>query len=98
VVFELSREVAKKDQEVVEWQLIAKESKAQLHGLEDKMKKTLVLHPSPRLQASPRLKPRKLVMELPAFRESLQHSSKAVICFIKHAKASCPRLEAGESS
>lgn len=75
----MSREVAKKDQEVVEWQLKEKETKAQLHGLEDKVKKSLVLHTSPRLQGSPRLKPRKLLMELPAFRESVRYSLEAVM-------------------
>lgn len=85
MMFELSREVAKKDQEVVEWQLKEKETKAQLHGLEDKMKKTtLVLHPSPRFQPpSPRLKPRRLLMELPALRESLRYSLKAVNVSLK---------------
>lgn len=83
-----SREVAMKDQEVVDWQLKEKETKAQLQGLEDKMKKTLVLHPSPRLQLSPRLKPRKLLMELPTLRESLRFSMKAVICGSQHAEVS----------
>src|SRR4051794_20044805 len=97
-MLESNREVAKKDQEVVDWQLKDKETKAQLHGLEDKMKKTLVLHPSPRLQASPRLKPRKLLMELPALRESLRHSLKAVTCFTQFAAVICLRLEVDNSS
>lgn len=88
MMFELSREVAKKDQEVVEWQLKEKETRAQLRGLEDKIKKPLVLHPSPRLQASPRLKTRELLMELPALQESLRYSLKAVIYFNQYAELS----------
>jgi hypothetical protein len=63
------REVVRKDRELVEWQLKEKETKAQLHGLEEKVKRS---------QASPKPpEPRKLLMELPALRESLR-SLKAV--------------------
>ncbi|KAG0599964.1 hypothetical protein M758_12G191300 [Ceratodon purpureus] len=63
----LQREVVRKDRELVEWQLKEKETKAQLHGLEDKLKNSRVLQASPKPP-----EPRKLLIELPALRESLR--------------------------
>lgn len=73
----LTREVVKKDRELEEWQLKEKETRTQVHELEDKVKKTRVV------QASSQFEPRKLFLALPALRESLR-SLKAV-CFTSYA-------------
>lgn len=64
--------MVRKDRELVEWQLKEKATKAQLHGLEDKVKKCRVPQASPKPP-----EPRKLLVESPALWESLR-SLKAV--------------------
>ena len=69
----LCREVLKKDQEVVEWQLKEKETKAQLQEVDEKLKRER------HAQMSQPLEPKKLLTLLPALREWLR-SLKKVPC------------------
>ncbi|XP_024357651.2 uncharacterized protein [Physcomitrium patens] len=59
----LQKEATKKDRELVEWQLKEKETKAELMRLEDKLKRSRI---------SSKLEPRKLLLEIPALRETLR--------------------------
>ena len=65
--------MAKKDRELLEWQLKEKEIKAKLQGLEDRVKKFRGF------QASPKLSEPSTLMELPALRGSLL--SLNTVCF-----------------
>ncbi|KAG0571884.1 hypothetical protein KC19_VG051400 [Ceratodon purpureus] len=66
----LQREVVKKDQEVVEWQLKEKETKAQLQEIDEKLKRER------HAQMSQPLEPKKLLNLLPALREWLRSLKK----------------------
>lgn len=59
------REVAKKDQEVVEWQLKEKETQAQLQEVGEKLRRAR------QTQVAQPLEPKKLLTLLPALREWL---------------------------
>jgi hypothetical protein len=62
----------KKDQEVVEWQLKEKETKAQLQEVDEKLKRER------HAQMSQPIEPKKLLTLLPALREWLRSLKKVV--------------------
>lgn len=69
-----NREVVKKEQELVEWQLKEKETKAQLQDVEENLKRAHFV------QASQQLEPKKLLTLLPALREWLRSLKK--VCWL----------------
>lgn len=63
----------KKDQEVVEWQLKEKETKAQLQEVGNKLRKAY------HAQALEQMEPKRLLTLLPALREWLRSLKKVVV-------------------